>query len=357
MPKEKVHYIYKIHFLCGYPTGRYYLGKHTGQIYDSYAGSGKFCKSYYKKYGKIAGETYVKEILEINPDKKTNHDREIVVIGDLWKTDPLCMNQLPGGACDRNHGDKPGMLGKHHSAESKKKISEANKGRKWTEAEKEAAKNRPKISEETREKLRKSHLGLRNALGHKLSNAARKNLSEKLTNNPKLKAALKNKVIKESTREKYRQRAIGNSWSKGHVVSQEQKDHWSEIHGKKVDQYTLSGEFVATWRSVSFAAENQNSNSISGIINCCNKKKNHKTAFGYIWKWHGEELTKDDLKRIKWECSRVVIQMDKDDNELHRFEKIKDAEKELGIHHSAISSCCSGKRKLAGGYKWKYVEE
>jgi hypothetical protein len=30
MPKEKIHFIYKIYFLCGEPEGRYYIGKHTG---------------------------------------------------------------------------------------------------------------------------------------------------------------------------------------------------------------------------------------------------------------------------------------------------------------------------------------
>jgi hypothetical protein len=107
---KKQHFIYKIHFLCGYPTGRYYLGKHTGYIDDTYAGSGRFCFAYYKKYGKIAGETYIKEILEINPSKKINNDREKIVIGDLWKTDPLCMNQAPGGmsggSCGKQNNTK-----------------------------------------------------------------------------------------------------------------------------------------------------------------------------------------------------------------------------------------------------------
>ena len=95
--KEKICYIYKIHFLCGFPTGRYYLGKHKGYIDDAYGGSGEFCRRYYKKYGKINGKTYIKEILEINPDVETNRVREILVIGDKWKTDPLCMNLKPGG--------------------------------------------------------------------------------------------------------------------------------------------------------------------------------------------------------------------------------------------------------------------
>ena len=37
---------------------------------------------------------------------------------------------------------------------------------------------------------------------------------------------------------------------------------------------------------------------------------------------------------------------------------IRDVEKELGINHSNISSCCKGKLyKSVGGYIWKYKEE
>lgn len=131
MAKEKAHYIYKIHFLCGYPTGRYYIGKHTGYIDDTYGGSGKFCKAYYNKYGKVKGETYIREILEINPSKEINRDREKMVVGDLWRTDPLCMNQMPGGWGLLPGGDSP-HKGKHLSEEAKEKIRIKLKGRKRT---------------------------------------------------------------------------------------------------------------------------------------------------------------------------------------------------------------------------------
>lgn len=85
---NKIHYIYKIHFLCGFPTGRYYIGKHTGKkVTEKYAGSGNFCFAYYKKYGKIEGETYIKEILEINPSAEINNQRERDVLDTthcLW---------------------------------------------------------------------------------------------------------------------------------------------------------------------------------------------------------------------------------------------------------------------------------
>ena len=101
-----IHYIYKIIFLKGSPINRYYLGKRSYKgkniENDKYYGSGIFCKLYFKKYKAILGETYIKEIIEINDSLEINRDREEFIIGNKWKTDPLCMNQCPGGACAKD---------------------------------------------------------------------------------------------------------------------------------------------------------------------------------------------------------------------------------------------------------------
>lgn len=160
MPKnKKQHFIYKIHFLCGFPTGRYYLGKHTGYVNDSYGGSGNFCKAYYKKYGKIEGETYIREILEINPSQEINSNREEIIIGDLWKTDPLCMNQCHGGWGLLPGNESPNK-GKHLSKETKQKISDKLKGR--------------KRSKTSIDKTRNSHIGLKH------TNETKQKISKKL---------------------------------------------------------------------------------------------------------------------------------------------------------------------------------
>lgn len=107
MKRKYYHYIYKIIFLKGDIENRYYLGKRTFYGFsidkDSYHGSGNFPVLYFKKYGAVLGETYIKEILEENDSIESNRDRENIIIGDLWKTDPLCMNQCPGGAGSSNH--------------------------------------------------------------------------------------------------------------------------------------------------------------------------------------------------------------------------------------------------------------
>ena len=58
-------------------------------------------------------------------------------------------------------------------------------------------------------------------------------------------------------------------------------------------------------------------------------------------------------KRAAEKCFKKVIQLDLNDNVLNEFESIKQAEQETGALARNISSCCNGKRKSAGGYKWR----
>lgn len=39
------------------------------------------------------------------------------------------------------------------------------------------------------------------------------------------------------------------------------------------------------------------------------------------------------------------------------FYGTREAERQTGVAHSSISSCCKGKLKSAGGYHWRYADE
>lgn len=58
-------------------------------------------------------------------------------------------------------------------------------------------------------------------------------------------------------------------------------------------------------------------------------------------------------KRVAEKNSQKVIQLDLDDNVLNVFKSMVQAERETGALARNISSCCNGKRKSAGGYKWR----
>lgn len=56
--------------------------------------------------------------------------------------------------------------------------------------------------------------------------------------------------------------------------------------------------------------------------------------------------------------SKKVAQYNKETLKLIKtWDSMMDVERELGIAQQSISACCKGKRKSAGGYVWKYLEE
>ena len=140
----------------------YYYGQHkTDNLDDGYKGSGTGILQYYKKYP----NDYKITILAFYTNKTDLNIAEQNLIGDLWKTDPYCLNRMPGcgggssGGFKRVHEVNRGRKlseehkkrlstrnkGKHLSDETKHKLSEVNRGR--------------KLSEETKRKISESHKG------------------------------------------------------------------------------------------------------------------------------------------------------------------------------------------------------
>lgn len=86
-----------------------------------------------------------------------------------------------------------------------------------------------------------------------------------------------------------------------------------------------------------------------------------KTKHPMYGKHHTEESKKKNSESRKGKCvgsengrARKVAQYTLNDELVRIWDCIKDVEKEYGI--KGITSVCRGKRKTAGGFKWKYVE-
>jgi hypothetical protein len=86
------HEYYIIYKTTNPRTGEYYIGQHrTNNLQDGYKGSGNWVKAHSRKLGQL-----ITEILKFSTqDQLKDHERSF--IGDLWSTDPLCMNECPGG--------------------------------------------------------------------------------------------------------------------------------------------------------------------------------------------------------------------------------------------------------------------
>jgi hypothetical protein len=131
------HYVYRIDIIN---TTLYYFGKRTSKVdilRDNYTGSGTQLLKYPTHHR-------LKTIISEHTSSEEAYIAEKLIIGDLWKTDPNCLNQKPGGkgapAGENHHWfGKPSAYGKtgkdHHaygvkrSEEDVAKITEGLKAR------------------------------------------------------------------------------------------------------------------------------------------------------------------------------------------------------------------------------------
>jgi len=383
------HYIYKIIFLCGYPTGRYYLGKRTyngtDMQKDPYTGSGNFCKAYFKKYGVVYGETYLKEIIEINPSKKINKEREKIVIGDLWKTDPLCMNLQPGG-------DGGGVPGHKVTENTRRKLIEYNskpvlqyndKGRLIKEWESATVAGRTlgiQSNDISRCCLKKINIYRGYVWRHKTNPLTADEI--KYMNVPVIaKVNLGGEVVETYCSIEYAANVnkitMKNVLDCCNLIRTRVKDYtyrfWEDVKnvnyvnlppvkGRKrpVNCYDFNGNFVKKYSDIKEAAREFAINEQTGyknIMACC--KGDYKHIYGYIWRFAEEEITCVTGIEPLWEkLKNPVVQLDLNGNVLRIYESVAAAVRDMKIKSvSAITNCCKGKTKTACGFKWKYVEE
>lgn len=62
-------------------------------------------------------------------------------------------------------------------------------------------------------------------------------------------------------------------------------------------------------------------------------------------------------ERMVEKCSKTVIQIDKNTNEIIReFPSTKEVQRQFGYDNGHISACCRGKYKTAYNYIWRYKE-
>lgn len=129
------HYIYKITNLT---TGEYYYGKRSYKgdwRRDKYMGSGTVLK---RKMQKHPDHEWRKEVLLLLESEQEAFEYERVVIGDRYKTDPLCLNLCAGGdggigtlEKSAEHKAKIGAahVGMKRGAETRAKMSKIHKGK------------------------------------------------------------------------------------------------------------------------------------------------------------------------------------------------------------------------------------
>lgn len=126
-----------------------------------------------------------------------------------------------------------------------------------------------------------------------------------------------------------------------------------------VDKYSLKGELLNSYESISEACSDsiKKLNHVH-ISECCNGKL--YSSAGYVWRYKGDKFDKYNKvdKRLT-----PVDQYSKNGELIKHYDSFADAIYEVfgttdhKKYSSHITSCCKGNRKTAYGFVWRYDNE
>ena len=130
--------------------------------------------------------------------------------------------------------------------------------------------------------------------------------------------------------------------------------------GEKIEQYTLNGEFIKEWRSISYCEKETGFNQ-SAISQVCHQHQ--LSAYGFLWKFVKDNtdisvwVNNYNNKKHAGRPKKKIGQYDKTtQNLISIYESATEAAKALGIPDK--SGICRAARKQGSsvGFIWKYIE-
>lgn len=145
---------------------------------------------------------------------------------------------------------------------------------------------------------------------------------------------------------------------KGYFWSYENKFNYIPAKDvrKKIDKYTLNGEYITTYNSAKEAQESVNATNSHSIIGVCNGK--FMKAFNYVWRYAGDSYNKYQnfmvLKNNSFSYGKSVDMYSKDKEFLKTFNSMVDAATEIDADKTNISACCLGKARSVKGYIFRF---
>jgi len=161
-------------------NGKIYRGAHsTDRVDDGYLGSGDLLKKAIKKYGK---DSFTRKVLKFCKDNDDMYMWEAYFVPKTFVGNDMSYNLKVGGEGGACEGEKNPFYGKSHSDETKRIISESNRGRKPTESHIQKMRDLhtgvPR-SKDVKDKISKANSGERNGMyGNNHSKQTRLKMSE-----------------------------------------------------------------------------------------------------------------------------------------------------------------------------------
>lgn len=192
------------------------------------------------------------------------------------------------------------------------------------------------LSAEQKQHLRNINLGERSPkYGIPLSEETKRKIS----------IANRGRVITEETRQKLRDSHIGKNI--GADSSQ----------ARPVAQYGLDGVLIKAWDCMTDVARVLNITT-GAIYNACNGKSPTAGGyqFRYIEGEVLQEISPYTNQAGKYQI-KMIARCDEDWNVIDIWEGYVAAQNGTGVNRTSISACCNNKRQHAGGYRWKILDE
>lgn len=243
------------------PNGKVYIGItsltpknrwHNGHGYNR-------CKIFYNAIQKYGWENFSHEVLYEGLSKEEAEEKEIELIAQYKSTDSeYGYNIAIGGRTNK---------GVKRSEEYKRHLSERRKGKPLSEETKrklsESLKGRV-YSEETKRKMSEARKGIT------LSEETKRKIGE----------ATHNRIVSEETKQKHREARLGKHYSEETRAKISAKQHH-----KAVCQYTLDGELIQEFPSITDASRETGIRTGNICKICQGKTKNPRN---FLWKYKTE---------------------------------------------------------------------
>lgn len=124
-------------------------------------------------------------------------------------------------------------------------------------------------------------------------------------------------------------------------------------HTREVHQYTIEGDYIATYTSLSEAARSiQDRHANGSMIGKACRDESITQAYGYRWSY--EKVNKLPPIRPSKKC-RPVVRITTDGKERTEYCSAAQAGRENNVSANAIIDACKGIQKHSAGYRWEYA--
>lgn len=115
-----------------------------------------------------------------------------------------------------------------------------------------------------------------------------------------------------------------------------------------IKQYTLDGEYITTYPSVTEASR-QTETDVSTIIRVCKGVSSY--ANGFQWRYEGDDAPTEAVK-----TNQMAVYQIKNDEIVGEYESIAEASRQTGFNKSMINRVAHNGKKHKG-YYWRFVDD